>query len=37
MKLWVVNMVICLILGFGTFIWALWETMKAENKKNKAK
>ncbi len=33
MKLWVANMILCLILGFGSFFWALKVTMDSEAKK----
>ena len=37
MKLWVFNMILCIILGFGSFAWALKKTMDAESAKKKAK
>jgi len=37
MKLWVVNMIVCIILGFGSFFWALKTTVAAEAKKKAKK
>lgn len=35
--MWVVNMIVCIGIAFGSFIWAIWRTLKAEGKKNTAK
>ena len=35
--MWQLNMVFCVTVGFGSFGWALWRTMEAEQKKKMAK
>lgn len=37
MELWVINMIFCITLGFGSFAWGIWMTMQAEAKKKKSK
>ncbi len=31
--MWQANMVLCIAIGFGCFIWAIKKTMNAESKK----
>ncbi len=31
---WQVNMVLCIAIGFGCFIWAIFKTMSVEKNKN---
>lgn len=33
--MWQANMILCVAIGFGCFIWAIKKTMNAERKKNK--
>ena len=33
--MWQANMVLCIAIGFGCFIWAIKKTMNAESKKSK--
>ena len=33
--MWKVNMALCIIVGFGCFIWAIKRTLNAEGEKNK--
>lgn len=36
MAMWVLNMIVCCAIGFGCFIWAIWKTMDAEARKQRA-
>ncbi|EHL68274.1 hypothetical protein HMPREF1006_02531 [Synergistes sp. 3_1_syn1] len=31
--MWQANMILCIAIGFGCFIWAIKKTMSAESKK----
>ena len=31
--MWKANMILCIAIGFGCFIWAIKKTMSAESKK----
>lgn len=33
--MWKINMIFCVLIGFGSFVWALRRTMAAEVKKGK--
>lgn len=31
--MWILNMIVCISIGFGCFIWAIIRTMNAESNK----
>lgn len=33
--MWKLNMVVCIAIGFGCFLWAMYKTMNAESAKKK--
>jgi len=35
--MWVANMILCVGIGFGSFCWAIWRTLKAEEMKKARK